>query len=123
MKALALIAVLFFLVGSSESWSGMRVRETGRRNFNSASSSSASSVDPAAGKQNQIIGLMTKITKVSVVIGGKEYGLSPDADISYQELKINDISFFKAMKSAEVTAMIEDGVVKELVIEKLNLRV
>ncbi|MBI5739670.1 MAG: hypothetical protein HZA16_03020 [Nitrospirae bacterium] len=118
MKALALITVLLFLAGTSESWSGTRERESYRRNGNSA----VSGIDAAAGKQDLISGLMTKISKVSVVIGGKEYGLSPDTHMSYQGLTISDFSFFKAMKSAEVTARIEDGVVKELVIVKLNLR-
>ncbi|MBI4847765.1 MAG: hypothetical protein HY808_04200 [Nitrospirae bacterium] len=70
-----------------------------------------------------IKGTMTKITKVSAVIEGREYSLTRETIIKYEDGEIiQDIRVFRATESAKVNALVERSVVKTLVIEEVRLR-
>jgi hypothetical protein len=74
-------------------------------------------------KKNWIRGVMTEINDDSVVINERQYRITSGTIIRYPEGHIvKNINMLKNVESVYVSARIDKGVVKELVVEEIELR-
>ncbi|MBI5056626.1 MAG: hypothetical protein HZB61_08435 [Nitrospirae bacterium] len=115
MKLSVLILTVLLLISTLNAW-GKQIRPVQKNN--------SQDIQNATDERTVWIkGTMTKITKVSAVIEGREYSLTPETVIKYEDGEIiQDIRVFRATESAKVNALVERSVVKTLVIEEVRLR-
>lgn len=115
MKIFGLTIIVLLLINPLTSW-GIMMKPAQER--------PSEIISVTEGEQKSwTTGVMTEITRTSVVINGREYRLSQDTVIRYPGGKvIKNIETFNATNPAHVRAVISGSTVEEIVIEEIELR-